>query len=342
MATTDTTALALTIAPAAGPAGTTFTITGTGLPPNATLHAVGRGQDLSIIMSLPATVGADGILTLLYNSLGQAPGSYTVAVGSDVTAAMVVTGGRIFARGAFAITEGGLAPTLTLEPDRGPCTAPDPHVLARGQNFPPGASIGLYLFQPDGSQSSLDYVTKGVVNADGTFAWPVRLTGCDSTTLDGTHFRINAVRRQGNIDPRQGLASATFMVSASSSPLPVLPTHPPERLMEEWSAMMLNVRKVYHGQAKLGQTLMLFQDGGTKDGSTIARFPDTDPRYQPGERYVLLLEPAGPDLFRLIAPEGRYQIGPGDIVVPRITDNAVVRDLRGKPLAYLEQLLNMP
>lgn len=92
-ATADTAALVLTIAPASGPAGTVFEITGTGLPPNATLHTVGRGQDLSIIMSLPATVGADGHLILRYNSLGQAPGPYTVVIGSDLAAAME-PGGR--------------------------------------------------------------------------------------------------------------------------------------------------------------------------------------------------------------------------------------------------------
>lgn len=57
---------------------------------------------------------------------------------------------------------------------------------------------------------------------------------------------------------------------------------------------------------------------------------------------MLLLEPAGQsDLFRIIAPEGRYRLAQGDIVTP-IVDNAVTRDLRGRPLQYLEQLLGMP
>lgn len=101
----------------------------------------------------------------------------------------------------------------------------------------------------------------------------------------------------------------------------------------------LNVLKVYRGTAAAGQRLTLFQSGGFTNDNPVPRFALDNPRYQQGERYVLLLEPAGQSgLFRIIAPEGRYHLVQGDIVTP-IVDNAVTRDLRGKPLQHLEQLL---
>ncbi len=58
---------------------------------------------------------------------------------------------------------------------------------------------------------------------------------------------------------------------------------------------------------------------------------------------MLLLVPAGQeDLFRIIAPEGRYRIGRDNLVTPVIPDNAVVRELRGKSLTHLEQRLTAP
>lgn len=228
----DATALPLIVTPTAGPAGTVFEITGTGLPRNAALHAIARSSDWLVVLSRPVTVGADGTLTLRYNSLGEAPSSYTVAIASNLVAA---TEGNALARGAFTLTEGGPAPTLTLDPDHGPCNVSDPHILARGRNFPPGKYVSLVVLPLD--QVSFEGA-RGTVAADGTFAWPVRLAsdhplpnlGCGPTAPDGTQFHINAVRLQGNVDPRRGeLASATFTVSTSAPPLPVLPTQPVEQ-----------------------------------------------------------------------------------------------------------------
>lgn len=103
----------------------------------------------------------------------------------------------------------------------------------------------------------------------------------------------------------------------------------------------LNVLKVYSGQATLGQPLTLYQSGGRSDTDSRPLFALGSPPYQQGERYVLLLEPAGEeDLFRIIAPEGRYRIGQGG--VSPMVDNAVTQELRGKPLQYLEQRLSAP
>jgi hypothetical protein len=177
-------------------------------------------------ISLPVTVGADGTLTLEIDSRFRSLGTYTVTIGTDTAGAMGAPG-RALAQGTFTITAEGPAPTLSVEPDHGFCGGPDPHVLVRGQNYPPGPSILLALFIPrDGGQTA--YLA-GTVEPDGTFAWPVRLVGCDPATPDGARFRINAIRRQHNVNPHQTFASATFTVSAATPPLPVLPTQPPDR-----------------------------------------------------------------------------------------------------------------
>jgi len=187
-------------------------------------------------MSRPVTVGADGTFTLRYDSLGEAPGTYTVAVAPDLAAAMVGDG---LAGGVFTLIPGGPSPVLTLDPGRGPCATPEPVILARGRDFPPGKLISLYVLPVANHATFLG--ADGVVTADGTFALPVRLNsdqvrqvlpsdaGCGPTTPDGESFRVNAVRRGGNVNPHNALASATFTVDTSAPPLPVLPTQPIDR-----------------------------------------------------------------------------------------------------------------
>ncbi len=223
----------LTIAPASGPAGTLFEITGWGFPPNAALHALGREPDRSFAISQAVTVDANGTLRLHFNSLGRASGPYTVEIGTSLQA---VATGAVLARGTFTLTAAGPPATLILEPDHGPCTAPDPHILARGRNYPPGMAVGVFVLGLDIPGISFDGA-RGTVADDGTFALPVRLAsdhprpdlGCGPTTPDGARFRIAAVRLQGTVDPNKALASATFTVATMAPPLPALPTQPPER-----------------------------------------------------------------------------------------------------------------
>lgn len=103
----------------------------------------------------------------------------------------------------------------------------------------------------------------------------------------------------------------------------------------------LKVAKTYRGQAERGQTLTIAETGGGEIG-----FSEDSPPYKVGERYVLLLRPGRPNMYRIISPEGRYRITPRGIVEPMpVADpnNAAVRDLRGnKPLAVLEQLIAAP
>ena len=214
----------LTVTPSAGPGGTVFAITGAGFAPNVTLHAVGRNPEQEFVLNRPVMTTPDGTVRLDFNALGRAPGRYTLIIGADAMAAAGVQGGGILARGAFTITAWGPLPTLTLEPDRGPCAADGPTIIARGRNFPPATSLFLYV----GGGARLTTAGRQLVDADGTFAAPVRLVGCGPATPDGAQFRIIVPWLQHNVDPRRELASATFTVVAAAPPLPAVPTPTPD------------------------------------------------------------------------------------------------------------------
>jgi len=215
---------ALTVTPAAGAGGTVFAITGAGFAPDVTLHAVGRNPELEFVLNRPVATGPDGTMRLEFDALGRPPGVYTLIIGVDMLAAMGVRGGEVLARGAFTITPGGPVPTLTLEPDRGPCATEGPAIVARGRNFPPATSFFLYV----GSEARLTTDGRQLVGADGTFAVPVRLVGCGPATPDGAQFRVIVPWLQHAVDPRRELASATFTVVAAAPPLPAIPTPTPD------------------------------------------------------------------------------------------------------------------
>lgn len=103
----------------------------------------------------------------------------------------------------------------------------------------------------------------------------------------------------------------------------------------------VKVAKTYQGQAAPGQTVTLAQTGGGTIG-----FSEDSPTYKVGERYVLLLRPGRPNMYRIISPEGRYRITTQGLVEPmKVADpnNPALADLRGgKPLVVLEQLLTLP
>ncbi len=73
---------------------------------------------------------------------------------------------------------------------------------------------------------------------------------------------------------------------------------------------------------------------------------EDDPAYQVGERYVLLLQPGRPNMYRIISPEGRYRITGRGLVEPMRVANPnspALAGLRGgKPLEVLEQLIALP
>jgi hypothetical protein len=113
----------------------------------------------------------------------------------------------------------------------------------------------------------------------------------------------------------------------------------------------LKVLKGYKGGAKAGQTLTLFQTGGTvlpppppegtKEAVTDVQqvILEGDPLYQQGEKYLLLLEPGPKGMLRTISPEGRYRHQQNDTLSPMV-DNEVTREVRGKTLASIERSLH--
>ena len=222
-ARTATAAGVLTVTPAAGPAGTVFTITGAGFPSDAGLYALGSGPGQPVVLRRRLAVGADGLLRVEFNSLGRVPGVYSMALGRP---AGEDGRPRFIGQVTFTISEGGPVPTLTTEPDRGSYATPNPALVARGRNFPPDTAIGLAAIQVDPYRVS-SVGDSFVVAADGTFTGTVFLPGCDPATPDGTQFRINAVRIDGPVNAERGVASATFVVAPAAPPLPALPTPSP-------------------------------------------------------------------------------------------------------------------
>ena len=96
-----TTALAqatLTIAPSSGPAGTSFSITGSGFPANDRLIGVVLGPNNEVMARNEVTTDASGAISLTYDSSGDAPGQYTVGIGR--------ADGTVLASGTFTVTAG--------------------------------------------------------------------------------------------------------------------------------------------------------------------------------------------------------------------------------------------
>lgn len=115
-----------------------------------------------------------------------------------------------------------VAPVLTLEPDRGPCSVEAPVILARGRNFTPRQEISITsrLGRPGGQ---LFGDNRATVAADGTFAVQIRLFGCGPTTRDGTELTLLALPYSSRATSADSLAQATFTVSSTTATLPALP-----------------------------------------------------------------------------------------------------------------------
>ena len=98
-------------------------------------------------------------------------------------------------------------PTLTLEPDRGPCGK---FITARGSGFPPGSTVFLSVRRDrDGYVTFMNKFGTAVGN-DGQFTASAVSTPCDAEP-DGSRFTVRA-----------GAATATYTVS-TTAPLPGLP-----------------------------------------------------------------------------------------------------------------------
>ena len=115
------------------------------------------------------------------------------------------------------------APALTLEPERGPCPAPNSIITVRGANFPPGMTVELLSIDARYISGVVRLrIGTVTVTADGTFSIPAHLAGCGPSVPDGTRFVIEAV---DSVPPPGGgrltvLTTATFTVASSPSGLP--------------------------------------------------------------------------------------------------------------------------
>ena len=111
------------------------------------------------------------------------------------------------------------APTLTLDPERGPCGS---RIVVRGAGLPPGSTVSLLGERADGDPRSRTYLSGFLsVAADGSVEAEVQLwCNVDAADApDGTQFRIAAVPQRnygGQFPPPSDyLASALFTVSSS-------------------------------------------------------------------------------------------------------------------------------
>lgn len=112
---------------------------------------------------------------------------------------------------------------------------------------------------------------------------------------------------------------------------------------EATQRVVLQVTKILKGQAKLDEAIAIFQLGGTIAGSQVQSFFEDDPKYMPGEEYILLLrrQQTPPGLLIIVAPEGRYRIE-RDGSVKAMIANAVTAEVATRPAAFLEARLAQP
>jgi len=110
-------------------------------------------------------------------------------------------------------------PTLTLIPARGPCTATDRAILARGAGFPPGSQVYFTIIRERDQAITADRpIFPGrPVGADGTFAERL-LLDCGDVAPAGATVRITAPQ-----DPRTGQGAGAGAVFTVAPTLPGLP-----------------------------------------------------------------------------------------------------------------------
>lgn len=132
------------------------------------------------------------------------------------------TGGGGAQSGALLAAE----PILTLEPDHAPCAS---RVVMRGTSFPPGQAIQLGAIQTTPPNHQGVIFARTTVAVDGTFIVEAEMRlivgPCVSgqAASDETQFTIYAGTDEGNPGRSTFLATATFTVSSSSTPIPDLP-----------------------------------------------------------------------------------------------------------------------
>lgn len=99
---------ALSVAHGSGPAGTQFTITGTGLPAGPALYAIADASN-NLAGGDQTTVAADGTMRATVNSTGFKAGTYIVVIGTT-------DGKTAYATANFTVTAGGAGGTVPSNP----------------------------------------------------------------------------------------------------------------------------------------------------------------------------------------------------------------------------------
>ena len=163
---------AVTVTPAAGPPGTVFTITGTGLEPNTayTIQSVDAAgtrtaDDLSV------TTRADGgFQATLTTVAASTPGVRTVRVAA--------AGGTVVATATYTVSGGAAA--LFVTPSSGP---PGTDFQVRGSGLTPNTAFTLQVVDATGAKTANDLPV--TTRADGTF---------EATVTAGTQPGLRTVR----------------------------------------------------------------------------------------------------------------------------------------------------
>ena len=222
----------ITLAPDQGPCSTEPTIGGSGFAPGAAVafyqQRLGDGGEPVGAARLVTTVQAGptgGIPPFTVSTLAQdcrddAPATpegtrfrfTAVPDGSSLDAATEPERAAIFT----IARDGPATPSLTLDPDRGPC---ETRPVVGGTGFPPGARITIFSRRTAPSSAVGMQLTKTRANGNGNFAEgvPTIANDCDDRdgrTPEGAQYTFTAV--VAGIDGGPS-ASATFTIDRGAA-----------------------------------------------------------------------------------------------------------------------------
>ena len=187
---------AITVTPAAGPGGTTFTLTGTGFPASAALTLFLEDVFGRRVQGIEVPLQADpsGGFTLRQPTLPNTfPDRYSVVIAARA-------GGEELARGTVTITSPN-GEVLAVGPTSGPAGA---RFTVTGTNLSPGATVTYGAINAQNQPGPLGQVQVG---ADGRF----------QASIDSSGYVPGLYRAFVSSEGR-GLAAAHFTVTAAGTP----------------------------------------------------------------------------------------------------------------------------
>lgn len=203
---------AITIAPPAGPAGTTFVVTGTGFTVgDRVLLVVGNIATGERSFREEITIGADGGFQASINSAGYRAGEYVVGSG--------LSDGTALAQTTFTITDSGgqgAPPSVSISPSSGPAGTT---FTVTGKGFKAGDTLAYVVISPD--RQSPGHSGPIQAGPDGGFALTLtgQLTGRYVVAFgqtDGTILATGDLTITGS--PTGGSATPLMTIAPSSGP----------------------------------------------------------------------------------------------------------------------------